>query len=210
MGWIKRFIKKRKSREIRKLPKFLRGQARFRSIYPEYSIGVGSYGVPLVHDWQEGSTLKIGSYCSIAEGVQIFLGGLHRSDWISTYPFPAMVPEAAHIKGYNGTKGDVVIGSDVWICSNSTILSGVTIGDGAIIAAGAMVVKNVEPYAVVAGNPARLIRWRFNEDTRRALLEAAWWEWPEEEVKGISSKLCSNDIEGFLEYLKFREKHACI
>jgi len=74
MGWIQRFLEKRAKRAIRKLPKIERGVVRFQQRYPGYSIGRGSYGLPEVHDWQEGSTLSIGAYCSIAEGVQIFLG----------------------------------------------------------------------------------------------------------------------------------------
>ena len=123
MGWIERFREKRAKRAIRKLPKIERGVARFKQCYPDYEIGRGSYGLPLVHDWKEGSTLRIGAFCSIAEGVNIFLGGHHRADWVTTYPFPAMLKAAQHITDYNGTRGDVVVGSDVWLCSNSTVLS---------------------------------------------------------------------------------------
>lgn len=204
MGWIQRFLEKRTKRAVRKLPKIERGVVRFQQRYPGYSIGPGSYGLPEVHDWQEGSTLSIGAYCSIAEGVQIFLGGHHRSDWVTTYPFPAMLPQAAHIRGYAGTNGDVRVGSDVWLCSNCTVLSGVTIGHGAIVAAGALVTKDVEPYAVVGGNPARFLRWRFPEEQRQKLLQSAWWDWPEAELHGLVDKLCSDDIEGFLAYARQR------
>jgi chloramphenicol O-acetyltransferase type B len=127
--------------------------------------------LPEIHDWREGSTLRIGRYCSIAGNVQIFLGGLHRTDWISTFPFPAFIEEAAGIEDYDGTRGDVEIGNDVWLCSGCTILSGVTIGDGAVVACGSIVTRDVEPYSVVAGNPARHVRWRFPEEQRQALLE---------------------------------------
>ena len=204
MGWIQRFLEKRAKRVIRKLPKIERGVVRFKQRYPGYEIGRGSYGLPLVHDWQEGSTLRIGAYCSIAEGVQIFLGGHHRADWVTTYPFPALVAQASHIQEFSGTHGDVTVGSDVWLCSNCTLLSGVTIGHGAIVAAGALVTKDVEPYAVVGGNPARFLRWRFPEEQREQLLASAWWQWPEAELHGLGDKLCSTDIEGFLAYARQR------
>ncbi len=204
MGWIARFLEKRAKRAIRKLPRIERGRARFKARYPQYEFGIGSYGLPEVHDWQEGSTLKIGAYCSIAEGVQIFLGGHHRADWVTTFPFPAFLGEAAHISGYNGTRGDVVIGSDVWLCTNSSILSGVTIGHGAVVAAGALVTRDVPPYAVVGGNPATFIRWRFPEEVRAELLQTAWWTWPEAEVRGAVETLCSDDIEAFLAYARQR------
>lgn len=186
------------------LPRFLRPQARFREYYPDYEIGLGSYGLPKVHDWREGSTLRIGSYCSIADNVQIFLGGHHRTDWVTTYPFPAYLPEASYIEEYGGTRGDVEIGSDVWLCANCVILSGVRIGHGAVVANGAVVSRDVEPYAIVAGNPAVLVRWRFDEPTRDALLESAWWDWPEEEIRTVVSLLCSEDLAAFLSYARSR------
>ncbi|MFI8606968.1 CatB-related O-acetyltransferase [Ectopseudomonas chengduensis] len=185
-------------------PRFYRPQIRFRQRYPQYQIGLGSYGLPLVHDWDEGSTLKIGNFCSIADNVQIFLGGHHRIDWVSCYPFPAYLPEAAHITEYGGTRGDVIIGSDVWLCANCTILSGVTVGHGAVVASGAVVSRDVPPYSVVAGNPARHVRWRFDEKTRNELLDSAWWNWPEAEIRQTVEKLCSSDIQGFLAYARSR------
>jgi len=200
VGWLERYREKRARRAIRKLPKIEQGGARFRLQYPDYDYGYGSYGVPQVHDWHEGTTLRIGAYCSIAGGVQIFLGGHHRADWVTTFPFPAVLPQASRIADYGGSRGDVRVGNDVWLCSNCTLLSGVTIGDGAIVAAGAVVTRDVEPYAVVAGNPARFVKWRFPEDQRLALLQSAWWSWPKEEVQGLAEKLCSDDIAGFLAY----------
>ncbi|WP_248743102.1 MULTISPECIES: CatB-related O-acetyltransferase [unclassified Pseudomonas] len=205
MGWLQRWRERRAKRAIRKLPKIERGAVRFAQAYPDYSFGRGSYGLPIVHDWKEGSTLKIGAYCSIAEGVQIFLGGHHRADWVTTFPFPAMLPQAAHIRDYSGTHGDVTIGNDVWLCSDCTILSGVTIGSGAIIAAGTLVTRDVEPYAVMGGNPAKFLRWRFPEEQRQQLLQSAWWDWPEAELHGLAQKLCSDDIEGFLDYARQRQ-----
>ncbi len=133
------------------------------------------------------------------------MGGMHRTDWITTYPFPAFETVATHIKNYETTNGNVIIGSDVWICENSTILSGVTIGHGAVIANGAMVTKNVPPYAIVGGNPAKFIKWRFGESTRKTLLDIAWWSWSENEILSVVDKLCSENMEDFLQYAELRK-----
>jgi acetyltransferase-like isoleucine patch superfamily enzyme len=105
----------------------------------------------------------------------------HRVDWISTYPFPAFTdkfPEAKGIEQFVTTKGDVTIGNDVWIGQHVTILSGVTIGDGAVIGAHSVVGKSIPPYAIAVGNPARVIRYRFDEKTIEMLLKIQWWNWP--------------------------------
>jgi chloramphenicol O-acetyltransferase type B len=204
MGFWARYLEKRAKKRIRALPKLYQGQAKFLRRYPQYQMGLGSYGLPIVHDWQEGATLRIGSYCSIAERVEIFLGGHHRTDWVSTYPFPAMIAEAAGISGYAVSRGDVVVGSDVWLCSNSIILSGVSIGHGAVVAAGAVVSRDVAPYSIVAGNPARHIRWRFAPEVCTELLAAAWWDWPEQEVREISPLLCSDQLDRLLQYARQR------
>jgi acetyltransferase-like isoleucine patch superfamily enzyme len=201
--WVRRGLRRWFGKP--ELPRFYRSQERFRKRYPGYAIGLGSYGIPVVHDWNEGTTLRIGAYCSIADDVHILLGGQHRIDWVSSYPFASYLPDAAHITGSGGTRGDVEIGSDVWLCSGATILSGVTIGHGAVVACGALVSRDVAPYSVVAGNPARHVRWRFDEDTRKALLETAWWEWPESEIRAIVGSLCSDDLAGFIAYARSRE-----
>ncbi len=204
MGLWARFQERLAKRAIRKLPKLYRGQARFLRRYPNYTIGVGSYGLPIVHDWKEGATLSIGAYTSIAEQVEIFLGGHHRTEWVTTYPFPAMIDEAAFVPGYAFSRGDVVIGSDVWLCTGSVILSGVRVGDGAVVAAGAVVTKDVAPFSIVAGNPARHIRWRFSEHARNALLLEKWWDWPEDEICRVSTMLCSDQLDAFIEYARRR------
>lgn len=188
----------------KKLTKPERSRKKFNTLYPKFEMGRHSYGVPIVHDWDNGTRLYIGAFCSIAENVEVLLGGHHRTDWISSYPFPAFFPEASHIKNYTFSRGDVVIGSDVWLCSNCIILSGVTIGHGAVIASGSVVTRDVEPYAIAAGNPARVVRYRFDAPTRKALLEAAWWDWPEKELMRIMDKLCSEDIDAFLAYARQR------
>jgi len=136
----------------------------------KYSIGRFSYSYS-VPDVVEGTpnlaTLRIGSFCSIANNVTIFLDGEHRTDWVTTYPFNLILDDFKSIKGHPKTKGSVIIGNDVWIGMNAMILSGVTIGDGAVIWANSVVSKDVAPYTIVAGNPARVIRQRFDQETNR-------------------------------------------
>ena len=164
------------------------------------SMGQGSYGNPEVLSWGEGTCAIVGKYCSIAPGVTLMLGGEHRVDWVTTYPFSALWPEAKHIQGHPKTKGNILIGNDVWIGKDALILSGVTVGDGAVIAAKAVVAKNVPPYAIVGGNPARIIRYRFEPEIVQKLLKAAWWDWPMSEIKQVLPFLLSNDLTHFLKY----------
>lgn len=164
--------------------------------YKKY-IGKDTYGIPTILDWGEDAKLKIGDFCSIAEKVTIFLGGEHRSDWVTTYPFPAIESwkNAKNIKGHPKTKGDVIIGNDVWIGYGSTILSGVKIGDGAIIGAMSLVTKNVEPYTIVGGNPAKPIRKRFDDSNIKKLLKIKWWHWSKYKISKKINVLCSPNVE---------------
>jgi acetyltransferase-like isoleucine patch superfamily enzyme len=163
--------------------------------------GRGTYGRPHIH-YHEGDTarVRIGRYCSIAAEVAIMPGGNHLTTWVSTYPFRIRYGlEGAGHDGHPATKGDVVIGNDVWIGNGALILSGVTVGDGAVVAARAVVTKDVTPYAIVAGNPARVVAHRFSEDQREQLLRIRWWDWPEEVVLERVAELNGGDIEVFLE-----------
>jgi acetyltransferase-like isoleucine patch superfamily enzyme len=131
------------------------------------SVGKKTYGALNVIDFSPLNTmLKIGNYCSISPGVQFLLGGEHQIDSISTYPFKV---KCFGYKYEAGSKGDIVVGDDVWIGTNAIICSGIKIGQGAIVAAGAVVTKEVPPYAVVGGNPAKVIKYRFNEQMREKL-----------------------------------------
>ena len=167
--------------------------------YPQYSIGRGSYGNLKVIDYGEGTSLRMGAYCSVADGAQVLLGGGHRDDWVTTYPFSVLEPSLAHIEGHPVTRGDVTIGSDVWLASDCKILSGVTIGHGAIVTANALVTRDVDPYAIVGGVPAKPIRKRFDEATIARLLAVAWWDWPHERVVAAGPHLLSDDIGAFLD-----------
>lgn len=163
--------------------------------------GRGSFGGMNVSQWGDGTKLKIGNFCSIGANISILLGGEHRTDWITTYAFSVTWPEAAgHITGHPRSKGDVIIGNDVWIGTGVMILSGVTIGDGAVVGANAVVTKDVPPYAIVGGNPARIIRYRFDEEAIKKLLAIAWWNWPDEKIAAAMDLLLSGDIKEFISH----------
>jgi virginiamycin A acetyltransferase len=168
--------------------------------YAKYAVGKYTYGGPIVKDWHQGSTLKIGNFSSIAENVTILLGGNHPTDWISSFPFGVVFDEfkERNYKYPKSSKGSVIIGNDVWIGLNTTILSGVTIGDGAIVAAGSIVTKNVEPYAIVGGNPAKLIKKRFSDEAISKLLAIKWWEWEIDKIKDNLDLILSDDINLFV------------
>ena len=167
--------------------------------YPQFSIGRGSYGDLNVVEFGEGTTLKVGNYCSFARGAQVMLGGNHRIDWATTYPFSAIDPRFRHFTGHPQSKGDVAIGDDVWVAREAMILSGVTIGDGAVIGARAVVSRDVAPYTVVAGNPAVTVRPRFPEPIVERLQAIRWWDWPDERIAAAMPLLLSDRIEDFLE-----------
>ena len=153
-------------------------------------IGRFTYGYETIQilQWGEGASLKIGSFCSISDPSTIMLGGNHRVDWITTFPFGHIFADelgGTEIKGHPASKGNVVIGNDVWIGRNATIMSGVTIGDGAVIAANSIVVKDVGAYETWGGNPARKLKTRFKEDVIKSLLDLQWWNLEIDVIKKI-------------------------
>jgi acetyltransferase-like isoleucine patch superfamily enzyme len=161
------------------------------------AVGAYTYGAPKVRFAEAGAKLTIGRYGSIADGVEIMLGGNHRLDWITTYPFPALPrlwPEAVGRDGSHATNGDVTIGHDVWLGSQCLVLSGVTIGHGAVVAARAVVTRDVPPYAIVAGNPAKIVRYRMSEERIAELLARRWWDLPDSEVRRLIPVLMSDRI----------------
>ncbi|HWB59826.1 MAG TPA: CatB-related O-acetyltransferase [Chthoniobacteraceae bacterium] len=160
----------------------------------KYEVGKGTYGAPEVRHWGEPATLKVGAYCSIAVDVKIFLGGNHRIDWITTYPFTVFRESAKGIKGHPATKGDVIIGNDVWIGAGAIILSGVSIGNGAVIGAYSVVTKDVPPYGIAAGNPAKFIRYRFSEADIATLEQLAWWDWPDAKIDAAMPLLLAGNV----------------
>lgn len=183
--------------------------------HPNITVGVFSYYSGFYHQHSfEGCVryldrkrkdvdkLIIGNYCSIGSGAVFMMAGNqgHNSKWVSTYPFyyQANIFKSS-IDAYEKA-GDTVIGDDVWIGSEAMIMAGVTIGSGAIIAARALVTKDVPAYAVVGGHPAKLIKYRFSEEEREALIKLKWWHWPEEKVKEAMPYICSADIQGLIDF----------
>lgn len=131
--------------------------------------------------------LIIGKFCSIACGTKfLFNSANHRMNSLSTYPFPLFFEEwgldRQDVADSWDNKGDIIIGNDVWIGYEAVIMAGVTIGDGAIVGTRAVVTKDVPPYTIVGGVPARPIKKRFSEETIEKLLELQWWNWPPEEL----------------------------
>jgi len=142
----------------------------------------------LYHYPINGDKLKVGKFCSIACGAKfLFTSANHKMHSISTYPFPIFFEEwgldVTNITSAWDNKGDIVIGNDVWIGYEAIVLSGVTIGDGAIIGTRAVVTKDVPPYTIVGGIPAKPIRKRFSDEVISKLLELQWWNWPENRIK---------------------------
>ncbi len=167
--------------------------------FPQHDIGAHSYGGLQVRSFGDDTQLSIGKYCSFAADVQVMLGGEHRPDWVTTYPFSILRAEHAGIKGHPASKGDIIIGNDVWIGREAIILSGVTIGDGAVIAARSIVRKNVPPYTIVGGVPAKQIRKRFDDDVISRLLALRWWDWSDARVNAAVPLLLQQDITKFLD-----------
>lgn len=153
------------------------------------------YHYPINHD-----RLNIGSFCSIACGAKfIFTSANHSLGSLSTYPFPIFFEEwgldAKNITDAWDNKGDITVGNDVWIGYEAVILSGVTIGDGAIIGARAVVTKDVPPYTIVGGVPAKLIRRRFSDEVVEQLQLLRWWDWDDERIRRNIAAIQSGDIE---------------
>lgn len=164
-------------------------------------MGDHSYGNPSVRRYAgDIAQVSVGRYCSIAEGVEFLVGGNHRVDWVSTYPLRIRFGLAgALLDGCPASNGDIVIGNDVWIGRDALLLSGVTVGHGAVVGARAVVTKDVRPYAIVAGNPAREIRRRFSDSQVERLLALEWWYWSTERVIADVDYLNGASVDAFLD-----------
>lgn len=162
------------------------------------TIGEHSYGDP--HPTGDLGKLTIGKFCSIGSNVVFDLGMQHNTNFISQFPFNQFVPGCEHLEGHPASKGDIVVGNDVWFGTDAVIMGGVTIGNGAIIGMRAIISKDVEPYTVVVGAPQRTIRHRYTAYQIMTLLEIAWWDKPIEEIAKIAPMLMNNNIEKLLKH----------
>jgi acetyltransferase-like isoleucine patch superfamily enzyme len=155
-------------------------------------VGQGTYGTPTVVTYagDNRTQLIVGNYCSIASSSTFLLGGNHPTDRVSTFPIRLRLHlDESGLDGFPSSKGNIVLGHGVWIGHGVLVVSGVTIGDGAVIAAGAVVTKDVAPYAIVGGNPARPIRSRFDDDVIDKIKQSEWWTWSESAVAANAQDL---------------------
>jgi acetyltransferase-like isoleucine patch superfamily enzyme len=161
--------------------------------------GTGTYGIPTIHDFPYSTTrLIVGNYSSISG--HYLLGGQHSVEQVTTYPMRINFGvDGAGEDGVPVARDDIRVGSDAWTAYGAWIQAGVTIGDGAVVATGALVTKDVPPFAIVGGVPAKVIRYRHTEEQRAALLELRWWDWPVEEIRAAIPLLASTDIDAFIE-----------
>jgi len=162
------------------------------------TIGMFTYGYENISilSWECNKLpmLRIGRFCSISANLKVFIGGNHRFDWTSTYPYGHCLPTSKYFKPFSGHPAaakPVIIGHDVWIGRDVTIMQGVKIGNGSIIAANSHVVKDVEEYTIIGGNPAQKIRDRFDKDIIRELTSIEWWNWDKEKILENVHLLCS-------------------
>lgn len=161
------------------------------------SKGYMSYGNPILRG--DISDVHIGNFCSIAQNVIADCGWHHNTDFVTTFPLNVFFKELNHITSHPKSKGDIIIGNDVWIGEGCIIMGGIKINDGAVIAAGSVVTKDVEAYTIVGGVPAKEIKKRFDFDTIIALLRIKWWDWDNERIIENGDLLMNNKINEFIE-----------
>ena len=158
----------------------------------------------LFPDRDDVDKLVIGSFCSIGSGASFIMAGNqgHRHNWISSFPFFYMPEIEAFNKAINGFEnaGDTVVGNDVWIGSEAMIMPGVKIGDGAVIGSRSLVTKDVAPYTIVGGNPAKPIKKRFSDEEIQILLDIKWWDWDEDILTEAIPLICSGNIQSLFDF----------
>jgi len=152
--------------------------------------------------------LTVGNFVSVGLGTKFWLGGNHRHDWVTTFPFHVTSLHNTYksftnhigneFPGYPQSNGNIVVGNDVWIGENVTVLSGITIGDGAVIGTNSTIVKDVTPYSIVGGHPAKHIKYRFSKQDIIHLLDIKWWELSDDKIDKLLPFMYSNDIATFI------------
>jgi ABC-type polysaccharide/polyol phosphate transport system ATPase subunit/acetyltransferase-like isoleucine patch superfamily enzyme len=175
-------------------------KARFQAYEFPSNVHIGdfTYGEPQIYMWTDKYHIYIGKYTFIDTNVKIIVDGNHNINWISSYPFGELIHGIPKNPGHPIGKDDIIIGNDVWFGYSAIIMPGVKIGDGAVIGAGSIVTKNVDDYEVVAGNPAKHIRYRFSKEKIDKLKKIKWWDWPIEKIKENVDLLQSNNINNFI------------
>lgn len=161
------------------------------------SWGFSSYGFPTIICYDGVSHLNVGNFVSFASNVSLLLGANHKRGLITTYPLTKI--DSSKLPKEANERGDITIGNDVWIGYGVTVIGPVTIGDGAIIGAGALVISDIPPFAIAVGVPAKVIKYRFNEEQINSLQTIQWWNWNLEKIKKEKDFLYSNSIQSFIE-----------
>jgi acetyltransferase-like isoleucine patch superfamily enzyme len=184
---------------------YLPGDDERRQVRPPVARGVEigrhtyGYGESTFAVYAEGARIVVGSFCSIHSEARVLGGGEHVLTRASTFPLNALLFDRAKRMAPDAVDtGPTVIGNDVFVGVGAIVLGGVTVGDGAVIGAGAVVSKPVPPYAVVAGNPAQVARYRFESEIRERLLALRWWDWSDDQIRAMK-KWFMSDIESFLD-----------
>jgi acetyltransferase-like isoleucine patch superfamily enzyme len=171
----------------------------------DVELGAFSYfnSTPRIHRYPntDGQRVRIGKFCSLGKDVEFLLGGDHRTEWVTTFPLLEAFTDEGHRRTMK-SRGEIRIGHDVWVGRGAFFRSGVTVGTGAVIGSRAVVTQDVRPYAIVAGNPAREVRRRFDDETVARLLASQWWELPVETIKEGVYILSSSDIGAFLRWIE--------
>jgi acetyltransferase-like isoleucine patch superfamily enzyme len=191
-------------RYISKITQFLWTQIILPLSKPEENVQMGAYTYSrpriLSYGWRE--KVSIGNFCSIAEDVKIIAGGEHNYNLVTTFPLKDRLKGA---KLPIRHKGDIIIGNDVWIGTGAIILAGVKIGEGAVVGAGSVVTHDVPAYAIVAGVPARVLKFRFTPEQIKKLLEIAWWDWNVEKIVENIDYFYGN-VDDFIEKFSKKER----
>jgi acetyltransferase-like isoleucine patch superfamily enzyme len=201
---------RRRRREVRNsiIRSYLPGKPRAESEGPALPRGVEigrhtyGFGPDTFPVFTEGARIVVGAFCAIDNEARVHGGGEHVITRAAAFPMNAMLFDRGKRNALDDVEtGPTVIGNDVWIGKGATVLAGLTVGDGAVVGTRAVVTKSVPPYAIVVGNPARILRYRFDGETRERLLALRWWEWSDEEIRA-QERWFMGDVESFLDEME--------